>query len=178
MYVHRKYIIYGVLILWHPQYLYGKSEHFQQGEQIIFKDFQKVSFKKAFQIIFIFFRLNKNSHRSNAEAPSLKFLVMVCLHWISWVSNDATSFAYSSRWKTLPIIRSAEEFLLNFQLHQRLAFSLFEVFSCFLAIGGALNSAPTDPVSSSKASSLPCRKKCPLKIVGSCLMWVSWCKWQ
>lgn len=165
MYVHHKYIIYSVLILWHPQYLYGKSEHFQQGEQIIFKDFQKVSFKKAFQIIFIFFRLNKNFHRSNTEAPRLKFLVMVCLHWISWVSNDATSSACSSSWKTLPI-RSAEEFLLNFQLHQRLAFSLIEVFSCFLAIGGALNSAPTDPVSSSKASSLPCGEKMPFENSG------------
>lgn len=176
MYVHRKWYIY--VILWHPQYLYGKSEHFQQGEQIIFKDFQKVSFKKAFQIIFIFFRLNKNFHRSNTEAPRLKFLVMVCLHWISWVSNNATSFAYSSRWKTLPI-RSAEEFLLTFQLHQRLAFSLFEVFSCFLAIGGALNSAPTDPVSSSKSSSLPCREKMPFENSGFLpYMWVSWCKWQ
>lgn len=170
--VHHKYIIYSVLILWHPQYLYGKSEHFQQGEQIIFKDFQKVSFKKAFQIIFILFRLNKNFHRSNTEAPRLKFLVMVCLHWISWVSNDATSSACSSRWKTLPI-RSAEEFLLNFQLHQRLAFSLFEVFSCFLAIGGALNSAPTDPVSSSKASSLPCREKMPFENSGF-LPYMSW----
>lgn len=92
------------------------------------------------QIAFKFSSLNKNFHRSDTQSPVLlKFLVPVYLHSISWVNKDATSSPHSSKWKHLPV-SSAEEILLNFQLHQSLALSLFEVISCFLAIGGALNS--------------------------------------